>query len=427
MDDISLGALVGTLITMILLSAFFSASETAMLSLNRYRLRHLIKDRHRGAMLAGALLQRPDRLIGLILLGNTFVNITASALATLIGLRLSGETGIAVATGLLTILILIFGEVTPKTLAVIKPERIAFPVSFLLMPLLKLMYPVVWLTNGIANSLLKLFGVSPSDSALQQISREELRTIVNEASALIPRRHQRMLLSVLDLENVTVDDIMIPRNEIVGVDLDSDIKDILRLLTTSQHTRLPIYRESIDKVEGIIHIRNAIHLVAQNKLDKQSLVEIARDTYFVPEGTPLNVQLLNFQRQKRRIALVVDEYGDIMGLVTLEDLLEEIVGEFTTDAAATVREVHPQADGSFLVEGSANIRELNRLMEWELPTDGPKTINGLIIEHMEFIPKPGTSVMIAGYPIEVVQTTTNAVKTARIYPLQRRSPKEEGL
>lgn len=425
MDDISLGALVGALIAMILLSAFFSASETAMLSLNRYRLRHLIKDKHRGAALAGALLQRPDRLIGLILLGNTFVNIAASALATLIGLRLSGETGIAVATGLLTIVILIFGEVTPKTLAVIKPERIAFPVSFLLTPLLKLLYPVVWLTNGIANSLLKLFGVSPGESALQQISREELRTIVNEAGALIPRRHQRMLLSVLDLENVTVDDIMIPRNEIVGIDLESDMEDILRLLTTSQHTRLPIYRESIDKVEGIIHIRNAIHLVAQNKLDKQSLVEIARDAYFVPEGTPLNVQLLNFQRQKRRIAMVVDEYGDILGLVTLEDLLGEIVGEFTTDAAATVREVHPQDDGSFLVEGSANIRELNRLMEWELPTDGPKTINGLIIEHMEFIPEPGTSIMIAGYPIEVVQTSTSAVKTARIYPMVRRSSQRE--
>jgi len=427
MDDISLGALVGALIAMILLSAFFSASETAMLSLNRYRLRHLIKDRHRGAALAGALLQRPDRLIGLILLGNTFVNIAASALATLIGLRLSGETGIAVATGLLTIVILIFGEVTPKTLAVIKPERVAFPVAFLLTPLLKLLYPVVWLTNGIANSLLKLFGVSPGESALQQISREELRTIVNEAGALIPRRHQRMLLSVLDLENVTVDDIMIPRNEIVGIDLESDMDDILRLLTTSQHTRLPIYRESIDKVEGIIHIRNAIHLVAQNKLDKQSLVEIARDAYFVPEGTPLNVQLLNFQRQKRRIAMVVDEYGDILGLLTLEDLLGEIAGEFTTDAAATVREVHPQDDGSFLVEGSANIRDLNRLMEWELPTDGPKTINGLIIEHMEFIPEPGTSIMIAGYPIEVVQTSTSAVKTARIYPILRRRPQEESF
>src|SRR3569832_525503 len=239
MDDISLGALVGALIAMILLSAFFSASETAMLSLNRYRLRHLIKDRHRGAALAGALLQRPDRLIGLILLGNTFVNTAASALATLIGLRLSGVFGFAVATGLLTIVILIFGEVTPKTLAVIKPERVAFSVAFLLTSLLKLLYPVVWLTNGIANSLLKLFGVSPGESALQQISREELRTIVNEAGALIPRRHQRMLLSVLDLENVTVDDIMIPRNELINIDLESDMDDILRLLTTSQHTRRP--------------------------------------------------------------------------------------------------------------------------------------------------------------------------------------------
>lgn len=425
MDDISLGALVGALIAMILLSAFFSASKTAMLSLNRHRLRQLIKGGHRGAMTAAALLRRPVRLIGLILLCNTFVNINASALATLIGLRLSGEAGVAVAIGLLTLVILIFGEVTPKTLAAIKPERIAFPVAFLLAPLLKLLHPAVWLAHRAANSLLKLFGVSPDESVLQQLSREELRTIVNEAGALIPRRHQRMLLRVLDLENITVDDIMTPRNEIVGIDLDSDMDVILRVLTTGQHTRLPIYRESIDKVEGVIHIRNAIHLIGQNKLDKSSLVGLARDAYFVPEGTPLNVQLLNFRRQKHRIAFVVDEYGDIRGLVTLEDLLEEIVGEFTTDAAATVREVQPQDDGSFLVDGTANIRELNRLMEWDLPTDGPKTINGLIIEHMEFIPEPGISVMIEGYPIEVVQTSANAVKTARIYPLLRRATKDE--
>jgi len=421
MDDIPLSTLISALVLMIVLSAFFSAAETAMLSLNRYRLRHFIKAGKRGAILAGRLLDRPDRLIGLILLCNNFVNIAASALGTLIGLRLMGETGIAVAAALLTVILLIFGEVTPKTFAVSKPERIAFPVAFVLTALLRIMYPVVWLTNGISNSLLKLAGIAPAEPAMQQLSREELRTVVNEAGALIPRRHQRMLLSILDLENITVDDIMVPRSEIVGIDLDGDLDDILRLLTTSQHTRLPLYRDSVDqRVEGIIHIRNAVHLIAQNRLDKTTLAEIAQQPYFVPEGTPLNTQLLNFQRQKHRIALVVDEYGDILGLVTLEDILEEIVGGFAGDAAATVRDIHPQPDGSYLIDGSAHIRELNRLMEWELPTAGPKTLNGLILEHMEFIPEPGTSLMIAGYPIEVVQTATSAVKTARIYPALRR-------
>lgn len=420
MEDIPLNILIASLVVMIVLSAFFSGSETAMMSINRYRLRHLVKSKHRGAMLTYALLKRPDRLIGLILLGNNFVNIVASALSTIIFYRLMGEAGIAVATGLLTLVILIFGEVTPKTLAVMHPERIAFPVAYVLTPLLRLMYPIVWVTNSIANTLLKLVGITPQETAMQQLSSDELRTVVNEAGALIPRRHQRMLLSILDLENVTVEDIMIPRNEIVGIDLDNDTDEILRLLTTSQHTRLPVYHDTIDNVLGIIHLRNALHLVAQGKLTKQSLQDIAREAYFVPEGTSLHTQLLNFQRQKRRIALVVDEYGDILGLVTLEDILEEIVGEFTTDASSTLRDVHPQEDGSFLVDGGANIRELNRLMEWELPTDGPKTLNGIIIEHLESIPEPGTSLLIAGYPVEIIQISANSVKTAKIYPALRR-------
>jgi Mg2+/Co2+ transporter CorB len=420
MEDIPLHVLVTALILMILLSAFFSASETAMMSVNRYKLRHLAKGKHRGAALTQALLKRPDRLIGLILLGSNFVNIAASSLSTIIFYRLMGEAGIAIAAVLLTLVILIFAEVTPKTLALLQPERIAFPVAYVLTPLLRLMYPIVWVTNAIANGLLKLGGVTPQESAMQQLSREELRTVVNEAGALIPRRHQRMLLNILDLENVTVEDIMIPRNEIAGIDLDSDMDEILRLLTSSQHTRLPIYRENIDHVLGIIHLRNALYLIAQERLSKESLQGIAREAYFIPEGTSLHTQLLNFQRQKRRIALVVDEYGDILGLVTLEDILEEIVGEFTTDAASTLRDIHPQEDGSFLLDGGASVRELNRLMEWELPTDGPKTLNGLIIEHLESIPEPGTSLLIAGYPVEIVQTSANAVRTAKIYPALRR-------
>lgn len=420
MDDIPLNLLIITLILMIVLSGFFSASETAMMSLNRYRLRHLVKSKHRGAMLAYGLLKRPDRLIGLILLCNNFVNIAASVITTIIAFRLMGETGVAIATGLLTLVLLIFGEVTPKTLAVMHPERIAFPVAYILTALLRLLYPIVWITNGIANFLLKLFGVTPQETAMQQLSREELRTVVNEAGALIPRRHQRMLLSILDLEYVTVDDIMIPRNDVTGIDIDNDIDEILRQITASQHTRLPIYRETLDNVIGIIHLRNALHLISQNRLTKESLQGIAREAYFVPEGTSLHTQLLNFQRQKRRIALVVDEYGDILGLVTLEDLLEEIVGEFTSDLSSALHDIHPQEDGSYLVDGGASIRDLNRLMEWGLPTDGPKTLNGLIIEHLESIPEPGTSLLIAGYPVEIVQTSANAVRTAKIYPALRR-------
>jgi Mg2+/Co2+ transporter CorB len=423
MEEIPLNILIAVLVVMILLSAFFSGSETAMMSLNRYRLRHLVKNKHRGAMLTQALLSRPDRLIGLILLGNNFVNIAASSLTTIIFYRLMGETGIAIGAGLLTLVILIFGEVTPKTLAIMHPERIAFPVAYVLTFLLRLMYPIVWITNGISNSLIKMLGITPQETAMQQLSRDELRTVVNEAGALIPRRHQRMLLSILDLENVTVEDIVIPRSEIVGIDLDDNLDEIMRLLTTSQHTRLPIYRENIDHVLGIIHVRNALHLIAQKNLTKESLQDIAREAYFVPEGTSLHTQLLNFQRQKRRIALVVDEYGDILGLVTLEDILEEIVGEFTTDSSTTLRDIHPQEDGSFLVDGSLTVRELNRLTDWGLPTDGPKTLNGLIIEHMEFIPEQGTSLLIAGYPVEIVQTSANAVKTAKIYPALRKLPK----
>ncbi|HHM04677.1 MAG TPA: HlyC/CorC family transporter [Gammaproteobacteria bacterium] len=424
MDDLPLSLLFTALMVLIVVSACFSGSETAMMSLNRYRLRHLVESRHRGAILASALLARPDRLIGLILLGNNFVNILASALATVIAMRLYGDAGIAIATALLTLVILIFAEVTPKTLAVLHPERLAFPAARVLTPLLKLLYPVVWLTNGITNGLLRLAGVAPQGSAMHQLSREELRVVVNEAGALIPRRHQQMLVSILDLEKVKVDDIMVPRNEIEGLDLNEDLDDIIRQLTTSQHTRLPLYRDSIDNVTGIIHVRTAMHLLAQDKLTRDTLATAAHEVYFVPEGTPLTTQLLNFQREKRRIAMVVDEYGDMLGLVTLEDILEEIVGEFTTDLSSSLREVHPQEDGSYLVDGAAHVRELNRLMHWELPETGPKTLSGLIIEYLETIPEPGTSLLIAGYPIEITHTSANTVKTARIYPNQRR-PQEE--
>lgn len=424
MDDIPIGVLIGALIFLVILSAFFSGSETGLVSLNRYRLRHLAKIHHRGAVRANRLLERPDRLIGLILLGNNFVNILASSLATIIGMRYFGDAGIALAAGLLTLVILIFAEVTPKTLAVLSPERIAFPATFILSPLLTVLYPLVWLVNIFSNSLVRLFGIKVDSEMNQEISSEELRMVVNEAGAMIPRRHQVMLTNILDLEKVTVDDIMVPRNELVGIDISDDWNNILTQITNAQHTRLPVYNEDINNIVGIIHARNMLAMLQQKEADKEILSQWIRKPYFVPEGTPLNTQLLHFQREKRRIGLVVDEYGDIQGLVTLEDILEEIVGEFTSDPTTHIQEVHRLENGNYLVDGSANVRELNRVMHWELPTGGPKTFSGLITEHMESIPEPGTSLLLAGYPVEIVQVKDNMVKTAQINPAFRRPESE---
>lgn len=388
-----------------------------MMTLNRYRLRHLAKAKHPGAMRASKLLERPDRFIGLILLWSNFINSLASALATLVALRLFGDSGIAVATGIMTLMLLIFTDVAPKTLAALHPERIALPASFLLTPLLWACLPIVKVVNLLANGVLKLLSVQPDDPTLYPLSREELRTVVIEAGAMIPRRHQKMLLNILDLEKVTVEDIMVPRNEIIGIDLDDDIATIRSQLTGSQYTRLPVFRESIDNVMGFLHLRYALEMLIKGEFTHQDITNLVREAHYIPENTPLNTQLLNFQREKRRIGLVVNEYGDIRGLATLEDILEEIVGEFTTDPSAHIKDVHPQEDGSYLVDGSASIRTLNRRLGWHFPTDGPKTLNGLILEYLESIPEPGTSLLLAGHPVEIIQVKDNAVKTARVRPL----------
>ena len=385
-----------------------------MLALNRYRLRHLAKHNHRGAKIANALLQRPDRLIGLILIGNNFVNIAAASISTVIATRIWGDLGIAIATGGLTLIILIFAEVTPKTLAALHPEKIAFPAAFVLRPLLFILYPFVWLVNQICNRILRIFGVTIDDAKQEQISREELRSIVNEAGALIPKKHQHMLLSILDLEQVTVEDIMVPRNEILGIDLDDDIDEIIDQLRSSQHTWLPVYKNDINQVSGLLHMRKAAQFLTDEDVTKAALVQASQEPYFIPESTTLNNQLLNFQREKRRIGLVVDEYGDIQGLATLEDILEEIVGEFTTDASANNREIHPQEDGSFIIDGSANMRDINKALSWQLPTSGPKTLNGLIMETLESIPDANVAFRYQNYYIETIQTKDNIVKTARV-------------
>lgn len=413
-EDVPLSLLFSLLVFLLLLSAFFSSSETALMTLNRYRLRHQARAGNRSAKLIEKLLSRPDRLIGLILLGNNLVNIFAASLTTIIAIRIGGDSAIAAGALILTVVILIFAEVTPKTLAALQPERVAKPAAYVYYPLLKLTYPVVWLLNAISNGMLLLLGVSPNKLSGDALSQEELRTVVMEASSLIPRRHKRMLLSILDLENVAVDDVMVPRNEIVGLDLDDSIDDILSQLQNSPHTRLPLYRENLDNIVGIVHIRKLARLLTSGRLDRDSLCDLAREPYFVPEGTPLHVQLVNFQASKRRYALVVDEYGDIQGLVTLEDILEEIVGEFTAMPITLYQEADRQSDGSYVVSGTANIRDLNRSLNWGLPTDGAKTVNGLILEELETIPSPGTTLDIDGFSIEIMQTADKAVKTVRI-------------
>jgi Mg2+/Co2+ transporter CorB len=364
-------------------------------------------------MRASELLKRPDRLIGLILLGNNFVNILASSLATVIALELGGEGAIAIAAGLLTLVILIFSEVTPKTLAALHPELIAYPAAYVYTPLLKILQPVVWSVNIVTNNLLRLLGVRPEAQQGHALSQEELRTVVNEAGAMIPERSRDMLLAILDLENATVEDIMIPRSEVEGIDLQDPEEEIVAAIKRTSYTRLPLFDGGLDNLVGVFHARNALSILMERGMVKEHLREIARAPYFVPEGTRLYQQLINFQRAKRRVALVVDEYGDFQGLITLADLLEEIVGEFTTDPADSYPDIHRAEDGSLMIDCSISIRELNRAMRWDLPTRGPKTLNGLILEYLETIPQPGTSLMLYEHPLEIIQADDTAVKTVK--------------
>ncbi|MFQ5936017.1 MAG: HlyC/CorC family transporter [Acidiferrobacterales bacterium] len=415
MDDVPIGALAVALALLILLSAFFSASEIGMMALNRFRLRHLAGSGHRAARIVHKLLQRPDRLLGVILLGNNFANLMAAAVATLMALKLFGEAAIAIATGLLTITILIFAEVAPKTIAAMQPERVAFPAAFVLRPLLWIFYPLIWLINILANGLLRLFGV-PLIKSRDQISSDELRFAVMEAGALIPKSHQAMLLGILDLEKITVEEVMVPRGEIQGIDLDADWDEIVAQLARSRFTRLPVYHGSLDNVVGMIHVRQVLNQIREDKLTRESLMEIIAEPYYIPEGTPLNAQLLNFKEARRRFGLVVNEYGDIMGLVTLDEILEEIVGDFSTAAVGKLEDIHPQKDGSYLVKGGASIRDLNRKLGWRLPSNGSRTLNGLITEYLEDIPEPGTSLILSGYQIEIMRTRGTAIEVARIRP-----------
>ncbi|WP_020648386.1 HlyC/CorC family transporter [Solimonas variicoloris] len=412
-----LAALLGLLIALLALSAFFSGSETGLMTLNRYRLRTRAQNGERGARYAKRLLRRPDRLIGTILLGNTFVNNLAAALVAMITARLfSHDSAVLVAIGAMTLIMLIFAKVTPKTLAALHPERVALPAAYVYWFLRLPLFPFVWAVNLASNGLLRLFGITPEDAAQHSLSSEELRTVVLEAGAMIPQRHQKMLLSIIDLEKATVEDIMVPRNEIVGIDISDSRESIRDTVIGSQHTRLPVFDGSIDNLKGVVHLRRAVRLAAEDKLDIDSLLALASEPYYVPEGTPLNQQLLNFQNQKRRVGFVVDEYGDIQGLVTLEDILEEVVGEFTSDPATRLKNVYADADGSYRVSGSVTVRSLNRNLDWHLPTQGPKTINGLVLEHLEALPQTGNRVVVDGYTLEITEARANVIKATRIWP-----------
>lgn len=415
MSEAPLGALIGALVILLLFSAFFSSSETGMMAINRYRLRHLARKGSRSAKRTSALLERPDRLIGVILIGNNFVNILASALATIIAVRLWGDSGIAIATLGLTFFVLIFGEVTPKTVAAMYPEKVAFPASLVLVPLLKLLYPVVVLVNWICSLLMYPFGIRPGQESEDQLTSEELRTLVNESGLRLPTKRRGMLLGILDLEKVRVDDIMVPRNEISGIDIEDDLEEIIRQLKECQHTRVPVYRGDINNVIGMLHMRRIARLLSLKELNKAILLQETDEPYFIPESTALHTQLFNFQKARERTALVVDEYGDIMGLATLEDILEEIVGDFTTDVSDNAQEITPQGDGSYIIDGSASIRDVNRALGWHLPTEDARTINGLITEAMEAIPDASVCWKIGNCRFEILQVQDNCIKSVRMF------------
>lgn len=416
MNEAPLGLLFLLLIALVFLSAFFSSSETGMMALNRYRLKHLASSGHKGAKRASQLLERPERLISVVLIGNTLANVLASALATFIAIRILGDNAIAVtiASFLVATFLLIFAEIAPKTVAALYPERIAFPFSRALKPLLRSIYPLVWLLNTIVNKLLRLFGIDPNKHKDEPLSQEELRTIVNDAGEIIPQRHQGMLLNILDLEQMSIDDIMVPRSEVVGLDIDDLDATLIQQLSTCEFTRIPVYKKDINNIIGILHLRAVIRVIDKDgQLNRRTLLKEIDEPYFVPEGTPLHTQLFNFQKQKRRMAIVVDEYGVVQGLIALEDILEEIVGEFTSNLADESEEIIEQNDGSFLIDGSASIREVNRTLDWKLPTDGPKTLNGLLLETLEGFPDADVGMRIGEYCFETMNMQGNTVKSVR--------------
>ncbi len=421
MDDISLGWLFGILFLLLVFSGFFSGSETSMMAINRYRLNAMVRKGNRSAKLVSRLLGQVDKLLGSILFGNTLVNVAAAALANIIILRLFGQNDWAILMGTLalTFVILVFSEIMPKILAATHPERIALPASYILAPLITLFHPVVSVATALVKGLLWLLRIRiETDQTKQKITLEELRGLVLDAGHFLPRKHQKMLLNLVDLERITVNDVMIPRNQVEALDINANANELRHQIITCHHTLLPVYADSPSNVIGILHIKRVLTLLQNEELDTAELREILHEPYFIPSDTPLLRQLQQFQERHARLGLVVDEYGELLGLVTLENILEEIVGEFTTQSPAQTGKFLRQEDGSLMLEGSSSLRELNRKLGLHLPLVNAKTLNGLILEHLEDIPEAGTSLKIAGYPIEIIQTQDRIVKVARIFPLQ---------
>jgi Mg2+/Co2+ transporter CorB len=421
LNEAPLGLLFSILAALIIFSGFFSSSETGMMSLNRYRLKHLQKNGHRGANRAAKLLDRPDRLIGLILIGNNLVNNFAAAITTVIAIRLWGDAAVVIGSILLTLVILIFAEITPKTIAALQPEKIAFPASVVLNLLMKILFPLVLTVNYVTNAMLRALGFDPENTDDEHLSTDELRTIVTDAGQMIPASHRDMLLNILDLEEVSVDDIMVPKNEVFGIDLDQSDEEILRCIQNSAHTRLPVWREDINAIVGMLHMRNISRVITGNGLDREALDREMETPYFVPESTPLHTQLLNFQQQRKRLGVVVDEYGEVMGLVALEDILEEIVGEFTSNLAETVDSIFPQRDGTYIIDGTESIRDINKALDWSLPTDGPKTLSGLLLETLESFPDANAGLTIGDYRLEILTLEGNVVRAVRAQAVPMRS------
>ncbi len=417
MSDVPLTALLGFLVILLVLSAFFSSSETGLVALNRYRLRHDAQGGSPGAKRAGQLLAQPDRMFGLILLGNNLVNIMAASVATLIALRLLGESGVWVSTVMLTAVVLIFAELLPKTLAAMHPQVIAYPASLILVPLLKVTYPMVWVINLVVSLFLRPFGVKSPSIQSEALSREELRVVLQESGRQISHNHQQMLLNILDLEHGSIDDVMVPRGDIVGIDLADDWPSIVERLSQTVHTRLPVWDGDLDNVQGLLHVRSILPRLSQGRLDRHGLIEATRTAYFIPEGTTLTQQLLEFQTRERRLGLVVDEYGDIQGLVTLDDILEEIVGEYTTEGILPKRKIRQQEDGSYLVDAGATLRMLNRHLDSELPSSEASTLNGLILEHLESLPEGRTCLRLGDHQITIVELDDKRIKKAQLKPM----------
>lgn len=398
------------------------------MTLNRYRLRHLANDGHHGARLAQALLKKTDHLLGAILLGNTFAAVAIATISDDISLQLLGEgnTGLIIGTITVTFVILIFGEITPKVVAAAHAEKIAFAYSYVLYPLTKILYPAIWFTNLFVMGLLKIFRIKVNFSEVTQaISTEELRSIVTESGHYIPKKNRAILLNLFDLENAIVDDVMTAHTHIEDIDLDTPFDELTLQISSSNHTRLLVKQGANEEIVGVIHIRKVINLLRNGELTIEGLKDIIDDPYFIPSGTPLYTQIQQFQEKHERLALVVDEYGELKGLVTLEDILEEIIGDFTTQSPLRANTYHQEEDGSWLVDGSSNLRDLNKKLNLELPLDGPRTLNGLILEHFEDIPEAGTSIKIANCALEIVQTQDKIVKSVRLLLLNSNSDQDE--